>query len=180
MEIFARFRGCKYLRPYQRKKSPAPKDRRFLASNAGFGRDGLLDATKTFSRGAPLRGRCTPAIPARLRSERARKLVSRKPNGTLSRSVVFASPQKLVPFDCRNHSDRTFFARFGPLHAAEATYLYRPGHGDLIGQRQQDLNRRPFFDVLGEEEIDSSRAYIAGFGAGFTYCCSGCPPHRKW
>ncbi len=87
--------------------------------------------------------------------------------------VVFASPQKLVPFDCRNHSDRTFFARFGPLHAAQSNaYLYWPGHGDLIGQRQQDLNRRPFFDVLGEEEIDSTLSlHRGGFkGAGFTYC----------
>jgi hypothetical protein len=45
--------------------------------------DTLKMPQQKISRGAPLRGRCTPAIPARLRSERARKLFPKKPIGFL-------------------------------------------------------------------------------------------------
>jgi hypothetical protein len=103
---------------------------------------------KNFSRGAPLRGRCTPAIPARLRSERARKSFS-EAQASEARLVVFASAQKLVPFDCRHYSHGTLFSRFCSLHAAQATYFDWSGQRDFIRQRQQDLHGRPFFYVFG-------------------------------
>src|SRR5690348_4780617 len=51
-------------------------------------------ARKKVSRGTPLRGRGTPAYPARLRSERARN--SRKP-GSLSATAIPDSAKSTIP-----------------------------------------------------------------------------------
>jgi len=145
--------------PVADRGSPVPVDSRLTTikfylecearSREGACRSTIPIARQKFSRGAPLRGRCTPAIPARLRSERARKLglpiLLRFPLQLL----FFATPQKLIPFDCRHDSNGTLFARFGALHAAQASYFYRACQRDFIRQCQQNLHRRSFFDVFG-------------------------------
>jgi hypothetical protein len=71
------------------------------------------------SRGAPLRGRGTPAIPARLRSERARELFTEIVVTRNQRlMLVFAVAHELVPFDCCYHPYRTLFAVLRTLYAA--------------------------------------------------------------
>jgi hypothetical protein len=60
--------------------------------------------------GSPLRGRGTPAYPARLRSERARNL------GNLVFVVVAA--QEFITLDRCYHADCTLVPRFRSLNAA--------------------------------------------------------------
>src|ERR1700745_2128675 len=74
------------------------------------------------SRSAPLRGRGTAAIPARVRRERTRNLGKswrKKTRGPLLANVLVTA-QKLVAFDGRDDADGAFVARLGALHAGEA------------------------------------------------------------
>src|SRR6202040_3261299 len=91
--------------------------------------------------------------------------------------VVFAATKEFVALNRCHHPDASFIARLGPLHAAQTAHAHRPGQGDLVRQRQQDLHRRPLFDVLRQEEIDSAGAYIAGFRVGFPNGCARGPSH---
>jgi hypothetical protein len=95
------------------------------------------------------------------------------------RSVVFAIAQKLVAFDSGNDADGTFLARLGALDAAEAANFDGASQGDLVGQSEEDLNRRPLFNVFGKKEIHPAGANITGFRAGFANRCPGRPPHGK-
>ena len=77
-----------------------------------------LTAWKEFSRGAPLRGRCTPAIPARLRSERARNSYRNPRIRARGELNFFAAPQELVAFDRSHNADGALVSRFGALNAS--------------------------------------------------------------
>ena len=83
--------------------------------------------------GSPLRGRGTPAYPARLRSERARNLKALV--------FVFSAAQEFVALDGRHYANRALVARFRALNASEATHPHRPGKRDFIWQGQKDFNR---------------------------------------
>ena len=89
---------------------------------------------KHFSRGAPLRGRGTPAIPARLRSERARNSY-RNPRITARDELsVVAAPQELVAFDGCDNTDSALFPGFGTLHAPKTAHAHWAGQSDFVGQ----------------------------------------------
>ncbi len=110
--------------------------------------------------GSPLRGRGTPAYPARLRSKRARNL------GNLL--FVFFAAQEFVALDGGDYANRALIARFGALNAPEATNANGSCKRDFIWEGQEDFDRRAFLYILGEEEVDAARADVAGFRAGFS------------
>src|SRR5215467_2827327 len=88
---------------------------------------------KKISRGAPLRGRGTPAIPARLRSERARNSYCKIQRAWSLGLRLFASPEELVSLDRRYNAYRALFSWFGTLHPAQATDPYRTSQCDFVG-----------------------------------------------
>ena len=83
---------------------------------------------KKLEPGSPLRGRGTPAYPARLRSERARNL------GKLV--FVFVAAQEFVALDGSDNADCALVARFRPLDASETAHPNRPGKSDLVWKGQ--------------------------------------------
>ena len=89
--------------------------------------------------------------------------------------LLFVSAQKFVALDGGYDTDGFVVARLGALYPAEATYTNRTGHGDLVGERQKDLNGGAFLDVLGKVEVDPAGANVAGFGAGFSNRGAGGP-----
>ena len=93
--------------------------------------------------------------------------------------VIFFGAQEFVALDGGDDADGAFVASFGALHATEATYPDRTSHGDLVGECQQDFDRRAFFNYLRKEKIHATRADIAGFRAGFTHGCPSRPPDGK-
>src|SRR4029077_2919429 len=116
-----------------------------------------LDAMKFFvaekkQPGSPLRGRGTPAYPARLRSERARNL------GNLL--FVFVAAQKFVALDRGHYANGALVARFGALNASEATNPDGSCKCDFIRQGQEDFDRRTFLYILGQEEVDPTGADV--------------------
>src|SRR5260370_8739504 len=85
--------------------------------------------------GSPLRGRGTPAYPARLRSERARNLK------TLLLVVVAA--QAFVALDRRHDANPALVARFLPLNAPEAADPTVSRERNFIRQGQQVFDAIP-------------------------------------
>src|SRR5258706_2948683 len=114
--------------------------------------------------GSPLRGRGTPAYPARLRSERARNLKALL--------FVFAATQEFVALDRRHYANRALVPRFRALDASEATHPDRPGKRDFIRQGQQNFNRRTFPYILSQEKLDPAAADVPQFLAGFSNFCT--------
>src|SRR5437868_13216615 len=94
------------------------------------------------------------------------------------RSTLFPYTTLFRSLNRGYHSDVAFIARFSALHAAEAADAHGTGHGNFVGQRQENLDRRAFFDVLGKIEVHAARAYVAGFRAGFAYGGTGGPADR--
>src|SRR5258708_11048716 len=131
----------------------------------------LGDRRKKKERGSPLRGRATPAYPARLRSERARTLKALL--------FVFAAPQEFVALDRRHYANRALVPRFRALDASEATHPDRPGKRDFIRQGQQNFNRRAFLYILGQEKVDSAGADVPHFPACFSHCSPTLPADGK-
>src|SRR6266852_6313658 len=137
----------------------------FLVMRSAWGYCSRLDAMKFVVKekkepGSPLRGRGTPAYPARLRS------ASKKPGKFLL--FVFFAAQEFVALDRGHYANGTFVARFSALNASEATNADGSGKGDFIRQGQEDFDRRAFFYVLGQEEVDPARADVPRFRAGFS------------
>src|SRR6202008_4692129 len=88
--------------------------------------------------------------------------------------------KKLVALDRGDYTHGAFFARLGALHAAKAADAHGAGHGNFVGQGQENLDRRAFFDVLGKIEIDTARANVPRFGAGFADGSARRPANREW
>src|SRR5260370_18047414 len=121
--------------------------------------------------GSPLRGRGTPAYPARLRSERARNLK------TLLLVVVAA--QEFVALDRRHDANRALVARFRPLNAPEAADPNGSRERNFIRQGQQDFDGRAFLYVLAQKEVNPTGADVPRFGARFAHRRTRCPADGK-
>ena len=93
--------------------------------------------------------------------------------------LIFVAAKKFVAFDGGDYADGAFVTRFGALHAAQATDADGAGHGDLVGQSEQDFDGGAFLNVFGEEEVDTAGADVAGFRAGLTDGDAGGPANRK-
>lgn len=123
-------------------KSPDPKYRCGGWDNGGEARLGSMEGAggkerlKYFSRGAPLRGRGTPAIPARLRSERARNSYRNPRISARGELNFFAAPQELVAFDRGHNADGAFIPRFGTLNASETANANGASQGNFVGQSE--------------------------------------------
>src|SRR5712664_2820139 len=118
------------------------------------------DCRKKKEPGSPLRGRGTPAYPARLRSERARTWENLL--------FVFLGAQKFVALDGGDDANGALVARFGALNTSEATNANGSCKGDFVRQGEEDFDRRSLLHILGQEEVDPAGADVAGFGAGFS------------
>src|SRR5713101_5960004 len=95
-------------------------------------------------------------------------------------SLLFVvAAKEFVALDGGNNADGAFFASLGALHAAEAAHADRSGQSDLVGKSQKNLNGRAVPDILGEKEVDTAGADVAGLGAGFTNCGARGPTNSE-
>ena len=106
-------------------------------------------------------------------------ICSTKMVGNYLNLLHFFRAQKFVTLDSGYDSYRSLISRFGPLYTAQATDPDRAREGNFIGQGQQYLDGRTFFNVLGKKKVHAARADVAGLRAGFADCGARCPTDSK-